>query len=71
MRKQCLIFRDSTERPETIESGNSILINKSFKNLNKIESMIKENLASEDIKDYKVKNVSQIVSNIINSDLNF
>jgi hypothetical protein len=33
--------------------------------------MITENLASEDIKDYKVKNVSQIVSNIINSDLNF
>ena len=71
LRKQCLIFRDSTERPETIESGNSILINKSFKNLNKIKSMIKENLAPEDIKDYKVKNVSQIVSNIINSDLNF
>lgn len=70
LKKKCLIFRESTERPETIESGNSIIINQDFNEINKIKNMVYNNLDSEEIPEYKIKNVSQIVCNIINSDLN-
>lgn len=70
LKKQCLIFRDSTERTETIENGNSILINKNLNNFNRIRNIISDNEPSEEIQEYNVRNVSQIVSNIVNSDLN-
>ena len=37
LNKLCLVFRDSTERPETLENGNTLLINNKHKNLNKIK----------------------------------
>lgn len=70
LKKNCLIFRESTERPETIESGNSIIINQDFNEIKQVKNMVYKNLDSEEIPEYKVKNVSQIVSNIVNSDLN-
>lgn len=68
--KKCFVFRDSTERPETIESGNTILINEPSINIKKIKSFINQTLESEQIPEYRIKNVSQIVSNVINSDMN-
>jgi len=70
LKKNCLIFRESTERPETIESGNSIIINQDFNEIKQVKNMVYKNLDSEEIPEYKIKNVSQIVSNIVNSDLN-
>lgn len=70
LKKNCLIFRESTERPETIESGNSIIINQDFNEIIQVKNMVYKNLDSEEIPEYKIKNVSQIVSNIVNSDLN-
>lgn len=70
LNKKCFVFRDSTERPETIESGNTILLNEPSTNIKKIKIFINQNLESEQILEYRIKNVSQIVSNIVNSDLN-
>lgn len=70
LKKNCLIFRESTERPETIESGNSIIINQDYNEIKQVKNMVYKNLDSEEIPEYKIKNVSQIVSNIVNSDLN-
>ncbi len=68
-RKLCLVFRDGTERPETIENGDSVIINKNMANIKKIIQIINKELSSSTIKEYKIPNVSQIVTNIINSDL--
>ena len=70
LNKPCLIFRDATERPETIENGNSIIINGKVNNFSKIKKMISNNVFREPIKEYKINNVSEIVCNILNSDLN-
>jgi len=67
--KKCLIFRDSTERLETIEQGNAIIINKKIKDIKKIKMMLIQPVIANEIKEYTVPNVSQIVSNIINSDI--
>lgn len=69
LNKPCLVFRDSTERPETVESGNAIIVNKKTKSLSNIKDFINNYKSSESIKEYTIPNVSQIVNNIINSDL--
>jgi len=69
LNKLCLVFRDATERPETIENGNTLLINKDFQNLNKIKRALLSPINKNEIKEYKIPNVSNIVSNIINSDI--
>ncbi len=69
LNKICLVFRDATERPETIENGNTIIINNELNNLNKIKYSLSINTDSNDIREYKTPNVSNIVSNIINSDI--
>lgn len=69
LNKLCLVFRDATERPETIENGDTLLINKDFQNLNKIKRALLRTTSRHEIKEYKTPNVSNIVSNIINSDI--
>lgn len=69
LRKLCLVFREATERPETIENGDSILINKKILDIKKIKKIINQRLPNTTINEYKIPNVSQIVINIINSDL--
>ncbi len=69
LNKLCLVFRDATERPETIENGDTLIINKDFQNLNKIKRALLRTTSRHEIKEYKTPNVSNIVSNIINSDL--
>ncbi len=69
LRKLCLVFREATERPETIENGDAIVINKNIKSLKKIKKIINHKLSNSTIKEYKIPNVSQIAVNIINSDL--
>lgn len=69
LKKPCIVFRDATERPETIENGDTIIINKNTNNLNNLKQIIKQDLKSKKIEEYHVENVSQIVANIINSDL--
>ena len=64
----CFIFRESTERPETIENGDSIIINKKIDNLKYLKNLINLGHNSNPIADYNVSNVSQIVTNIVNSD---
>ena len=66
--KLCFIFRESTERPETIENGDSIIINKKIDNLKYLKNLINLGHNSNPIPDYNVSNVSQIVTNIVNSD---
>lgn len=69
LNKLCLVFRDATERPETIENGDTLLINKDFQDLNKIKRALIKPISRNEIKEYKTPNVSNIVSNIINSDI--
>lgn len=69
LNKICIVFRDATERPETIENGDTLLINKDFNNLNKIKRALLSPINKNEIKEYKIPNVSNIVSNIINSDI--
>ncbi len=69
LNKICLVFRDATERPETIENGNTIIINKELNNLSKIKHALNMKVNGNDIREYKIPNVSNIVSNIINSDI--
>ena len=69
LNKLCLVFRDATERPETIENGDTLLINKDFQNLNKIKRALLRTTCRHEINEYKTPNVSNIVSNIINSDI--
>ena len=69
LNKLCLVFRDATERPETIENGDTLLINKDFQDLNKIKQALIKPISTNEIKEYKTPNVSNIVSNIINSDI--
>ncbi len=69
LNKLCLVFRDATERPETIENGDTLLINKDFQDLNKIKQALIKPISRNEIKEYKTPNVSNIVSNIINSDI--
>jgi len=72
LKKPNLIIRDTTERPETIESGSSIIIGVDNNNLNE-----QLNLASlyygkeEDILEYAAPNVSQKVLKILFSRYDF
>lgn len=72
LKKPNLIIRDTTERPETIESGSSIVIGVENKNLNE-----QLNLASlyqgkeDDILEYVTHNVSQKVLKILFSRYDF
>ncbi len=68
LNKLCLVFRDSTERPETLENGNTLLINNKHKNLNKIKNALSFKVNYCKIEEYKIPDVSTIVTNIINSD---
>ena len=68
LNKLCLVFRDSTERPETLENGNTLLINNKHKNLNKIKNALSFKVNNCKIEEYKIPEVSTIVTNIINSD---
>jgi len=70
LNKLCIVLRDATERPETLENGDTIIINKDKSDFIKIKKILDYKSKSEPILEYSKKNVSQVVSNIINSDLN-
>lgn len=70
LNKLCIVLRDATERPETLENGDTIIINQDKNDFIKIKKILGYKHKSEPILEYSKKNVSQVVSNIINSDLN-
>ena len=72
LKKPNLIIRDATERPETIESGSSIIIGSSKNNLRK-RLKICEDLVNleDDIIDYLTPNVSSKIIKILFSKYDF
>ena len=72
LKKPNLIIRDATERPETIESGSSIIIGSSKNNLLK-QLKICEDLINleDDITDYLTPNVSSKIIKILFSKYDF
>jgi len=72
LKKPNLIIRDATERPETIESGSSIIIGSSKNNLLKQLKICEDFINLEDdIKDYLVPNVSSKIIKILFSKYDF
>ena len=72
LKKPNLIIRDATERPETIESGSSILIGNSKDNIKKqIEIALAFSGLEENISEYMVLNVSQKIIKILFSKYEF
>ena len=67
-----IILRDKTERPETIESGSSIISMKSKVDvLNAIKFSTDNSLISDDVAGYHDLNVSKKILNIILSNYEF
>ena len=67
-----VILREKTERPETIESGSSIIsMNNSEAILNAINFSIKYSINAKDINEYIDLNVSNKILNIILSNYEF
>ena len=67
-----LVIRDTTERPETIESGSSILVGSIRKNIKKqIKIATELNGSEEDIKEYITPNVSKKIIKILFSKYDF
>lgn len=63
-----VIIRDSTERPETIESGSSIIVGKNLNYLeNSIRIQVLNSLEQDIITDYFVKDVSSKILKILMS----
>tara|TARA_B110000008_G_scaffold274548_1_gene310510 strand:+ start:888 stop:1970 length:1083 start_codon:yes stop_codon:yes gene_type:complete len=72
LKKPNLIIRDTTERPETIESGSSILIGSKKQHIKKqIKIAVDLEGLEEEIKSYKVKNVSNKIIKILFSKYDF
>ena len=67
-KKVCIILRDTTERPETIEAGSGVLYN----NLNNIIEIINHSLNIEKkinmVEEYFYEDVSNKIINIIHSE---
>ena len=67
-KKPCLIIRNYTERPETIEAGGARLVgNNKKKIINSIDYFNKKKLRIKKIKEYEVKNVSSKILKILKS----
>ena len=67
-----IILREKTERPETIESGSSIIsMNNVVDVVNAVKFAINENNVPDDISEYNVLNVSNKLINIILSNYDF
>ncbi len=67
-----VVLREKTERPETIEAGNTIIsMNNSFDLLNAVNFVLKDKNNPEDIMEYKTPNVSSKILNIILSNYEF
>ncbi len=67
-----IILREKTERPETIESGSSIIsLNTTNEIINAINFSTKSSFRSNDIEEYKDLNVSNKILNIILSNYEF
>ena len=67
-----IILRDKTERPETIESGSSIIsMNSKSDILNSIKFTTENKLISDEVAGYHDLNVSKKVLNIILSNYEF
>ncbi len=72
LKKPNLIIRDTTERPETIESGSSILIGSSNKNIKKqIQIAIDTKGLEEEVEGYLAQNVSNKIIKILFSKYDF
>lgn len=72
LNKPNLIIRDTTERPETIESGSSIIIGSSDVNLKRqIKIALDLNNFSEKITEYHIDNVSNKIIKILFSNYEF
>ena len=67
-----VVLREKTERPETIEAGNTIIsMNNSFDLVNAVNFVLKDKNNPEDIMEYKTPNVSSKILNIILSNYEF
>ena len=67
-----IILREKTERPETIESGSSIIsMNNSYDVINAINFAVNGNNTPNDINEYNFSNVSNKIINIILSNYEF
>lgn len=65
-KKPCLIIRNYTERPETIEAGGARLVgNNRHKIINSIDYFSKKKLRIKKIKEYEIKNVSSKILKIL------
>ena len=72
LKKPNLIIRDTTERPETIEAGSSILIGSLKKNIKKQIKIATELSGSEeDVREYITPNVSRKIIKILFSKYDF
>ena len=72
LKKPNLIIRDTTERPETVESGSSILVGSSKKHIKKqIQIAIELNGSEDEIKEYITPNVSNKIIKILFSKYDF
>ncbi len=72
LKKPNLIIRDTTERPETIEAGSSILVGSSKKNIKKQIKIATELSGSEeDVREYITPNVSKKIIKILFSKYDF
>ena len=72
LKKPNLIIRDTTERPETIEAGSSIIVGSSKKNIKKqIEIALDLNSFSQGIPEYQYANVSNKIIKILFSNYEF
>ncbi len=68
LKKPCLIIRDYTERPETILAGGAKIVGSNTnKTLLSVNYYLKNNVKIKDINDYKSKNVSSKVMEILKS----
>ena len=65
-KKPCLIIREYTERPETINAGGAKLVGSNLKKIiNSIEYLSRKKINIKKIKDYDVKNVSSKILTIM------
>lgn len=72
LKKPNLIIRDTTERPETVESGSSLIVGSSKRNITKQLKIAKELSGfEEEIFEYHTKNVSNKIIKILFSKYDF
>ena len=62
----CLVVRETTERPETIESGSGIIVHNNYSKVKKALNFFLNNAhKTKAIPEYNVKNVSKKILDIL------